>query len=453
MTDTDRRTGWAEPSGAGRHLRRGSLAMAGGLVVSGLASYAFLALAARALGPQRFAPLSVLWAALFVAGPGLFQPVEQELSRSIAARAARGDGFATITRRAALLAAGLFAGVAVGAAAASAWLADLLFGGDRSRVLALVAGVGGYAASHVVRGHLAGTGRYGRYAEWFHTDGAFKALPCLVLLLLGVATTGWYAAVLASAAYLGVLVAGRGRWDLGPDERTRSTWSELTRSMGHLLLTSFAVAALLNSGTVAVEVLATPSQADRAGIFLTGLVIARVPLFFYQAVQAALLPRLADLASRGQIVDLRRQLGVVLAGLASLTMAAVAAAYLMGSWLVGLLFGAEYRDLSGTDMAALALSSMLAMGALTLGQALIALHLQARTWWPWLAGLTVFGASAAWASDDLFVRVEVASVLSSAVVLVLMAAQVVAAIRARDAAPLGVDEVYEQLRDLPVEGA
>jgi hypothetical protein len=96
---------------------------------------------------------------------------------------------------------------------------------------------------------------------------------------------------------------------------------------------------------------------------------------------------------------------------------------------------------------------MLAMGALTLGQALIALHLQARTWWPWLAGLVAFGAAAAWASDDLFVRVEVASVLSSAVVLVLMGAQAVAAIRARAAGPLGVDEVYEQLRDLPVEGA
>lgn len=48
-----------------------------GLGVSGIASYAFLALSARALGPTAFAPLSVLWATLFVAGPGLFQPVEQ----------------------------------------------------------------------------------------------------------------------------------------------------------------------------------------------------------------------------------------------------------------------------------------------------------------------------------------------------------------------------------------
>ena len=214
----------------------------------------------------------------------------------------------------------------------------------------------------------------------------------MVLVLATVTGTGWYAAVLALAAYAGALAAGRGRWNTGPTEEAPAPWGELTRSMGHLLVTSLAVAALLNAGTVAVELLAGPEEADRAGIFLTGLVIARVPLFFYQAVQAALLPRLTQMATSGRLGDFRRGLWQMMGLLAALTVLTTIGAFVAGSWAVSLLFGPAYRELSGTDMAMLALSSMLAMAALTLGQALIALHLQARVWWPWLVGLAVFAA-------------------------------------------------------------
>src|SRR5690606_26301559 len=178
---------------------------------------------------------------------------------------------------------------------------------------------------------------------------------------------GWYAAVLAIAAYVGAAAAGRGRWDTGPPVEPESAWGELTRSMGHLLVSSLAVAALLNAGTVAVALLATPAEADRAGIFLTGLVIARMPLFFYQAIQAALLPRLTAMATQGRIRDFRHDLARMMGLLGVLTVVTIIAALVAGSWAVGLLFGSEYRVLTGADMALLALASMLAMGALTLG--------------------------------------------------------------------------------------
>lgn len=423
-----------------------------GLVLSGIASYAFLALAARGLGPERFAPLSVLWSTLFIAGPGLFQPVEQELSRSIAGRVAAGLGFASLLHRARLLTIGLFLAALAVTAVLSGVLVDNLFSGEWSLLAALVVGVGGYAVSHVVRGRLAGTQNFSRYAQWFGADALVKALPCAVLVAMGVATTPAYAAVLAIAAYAGTAVAGRGPRDTGPAEESDTPWGELTRSMGHLLATSLAVAALLNAGTVAVALLAGPKEADRAGVFLTGLVIARVPLFFYQAVQAALLPRLTSLATEGRFPDLRRSLYQLLALLGVLTAATTVAAAVAGSWAVGLLFGAEYRSLTGVDMALLALSSMLAMGALTLGQALIALHMQARVWWPWLAGLAVFAATAAWSSDDLFVRVELASVVSALTVLVLMALQTVPALRGAGPDHLDPGDVIEALYEFPLEG-
>jgi O-antigen/teichoic acid export membrane protein len=426
--------------------------MGGGLAVSGVAAYAFLALSARALGPAAFAPLSVLWAALFVVGPGLFQPVEQELSRSIAHRIAQNDGFATTRRRASALTLGLFLAVSMIIGVAGPFLSRELFGGDWFLVTALVIGVGGYAMSHTIRGYLAATGRFVRYGQWFLADGAAKAVPAAALVLFGVTNTAWFAAALALAAYVGFGVARRGRQDNGPLEREVPGWSELTQSMGHLLLTSMLVAALLNAGTVAVELLATPAEADQAGIFLTGLVIARIPLFFYQAVQAALLPRLADLAADGRLVDLRRSLARFMLALAGLTVLTSIGIYLFGSWAVGLLFGPEYRELSGWDMAVLTLASMLAMGALTLGQALIALHMQARVWWPWLIGLIVFIAVAIAGPDALFERVEAASLLSALATLVLMLVQTVVVLRTHDPDPVDPGDVFEAF-ELPVEGA
>jgi len=425
--------------------------MAVGLLVSGIASYAFLALAARALGPDAFAPLSVLWATLFVAGPGLFQPVEQELTRSIAARLAVHRGYRSLHGRAVALTAGLFGVTFVTALALSQFLVDDLFSGQWVLWGALVVGIGGYAVSHVVRGRLAATQQFGRYATWFVTDGVVKAVPCAALALTSLGA-GWYAAALALAAYVGALAAGRSLGEMGPSDELVAPWSELTRSMGHLLLTSLAVAALLNVGTVAVELLAGPDEADRAGIFLTGLVIARVPLFFYQAVQAALLPRLTQMATEGRVGDFRRGLARLMALFGGVTVVAMIGAVLLGSWAVGLLFGSAYSELSGTDMALLTLASMVAMAALTLGQALIALHRQALVWWPWLVGLVAFVAVAVTASEDLYVRVEAASVISSVVVLALMTAQTLPVLRRPFPTHLAEEDVLEALLEMPFEG-
>jgi len=422
-----------------------------GLVVSGVSAYAFLAMSARGLGPTAFAPLSVLWATLFVAGPGLFQPVEQELTRSISARLAEGSGYSTLLRRAVMLTAGLFAAVLVVAVAASSFIVNELFAGQWSLWVALVVGVGGYAVSHVVRGCLAASQQFNRYSAWFVADGLAKAVPCAVIAAAS-ASIGWYALVLAVAAYVGALVAGRGvRIDRSADEPD-SSWAELTRSMSHLLASSVAVAALLNAGTVAVELLAGPGESDMAGIFLTGLVIARMPLFFYQAVQAALLPRLTAVATKGQVRDFRTILWQMMGLLGVLTVLTIGASLVAGSWAVGLLFGPSYRALSGSDMALLALASMLAMAALTLGQALIALHRQSLVWWPWVLGLAVFAVTVVVASDDLFVRVEVASVVSSAVVLVAMAAQTIPLLGRTASTALDTGDLLEALHELPLEG-
>ncbi|HAQ22742.1 MAG TPA: hypothetical protein DCR10_04255, partial [Acidimicrobiaceae bacterium] len=73
-------------------LPEGTVAVGGGLLVNGLAAYAFITLASRDLGPEAYTPVGLLWALSFLLGPGFFQPLEQEVARIVAARSDRRIG-------------------------------------------------------------------------------------------------------------------------------------------------------------------------------------------------------------------------------------------------------------------------------------------------------------------------------------------------------------------------
>ena len=90
----------------------------------------------------------------------------------------------------------------------------------------------------------------------------------------------------------------------------------LSKALGSLLVASAATAFMLNVNPLAVEYLATDQQAHEPGRFLNALLIARIPLFFFQAVQASLLPKLSGLAGSHRHDELwhvlRRLLALVL---------------------------------------------------------------------------------------------------------------------------------------------
>ena len=73
----------------GEHNVYNALAAVGvGLIVAGLSAYGFLVLADKALSKDAYSPLGVLWSIVFLIGPGLFLPLEQEISRALAERSA-----------------------------------------------------------------------------------------------------------------------------------------------------------------------------------------------------------------------------------------------------------------------------------------------------------------------------------------------------------------------------
>ena len=401
----------------GRLESAGPLAMAAALGVNGVAAYLFLAAAAQTLGADGSGQVSVLWPVLWTIGMGFFLPLEQELSRSITARRAKGESWGILVGQVSRFGAWLFGGIAVVILASSPWLSDALFRGDMGFVLVLVYGVAGVAVSYVVRGLLAGSGRYLGYAGFYTVDAAVKAIPALLLMAAGVDLPMAFALVVTSSALVAAAAPMLRGAQLGEPGAPAST-TALRRSLLYLVLTAFFSAVVLNCGTVLVELLATPSEEDKASVFLSGLVMSRIPVFFFQAVQAIVLPRLSHSAASGEMDAFRSLLRWLLLAIVGLTVVGVPVSAVVGPKVVEMFFGSDFL-LSARDMAMLTLASMLMLAALTLNQAQIALHHQHETGWPWAVASVVMVVVTLLAGSELLLRVELGMVAAGATVAVL----------------------------------
>ena len=143
------------------------------------------------------------------------------------------------------------------------------------------------------------------------------------------------------------------------------------------------------------------------------MIIARVPLFFFQAIQAALLPALAAQAAAGRFAEFRHGFLRLFGLVGAVAALAVLANLAIGPVVVGVLFGGG-NTLTRVDLALLAAGSGVYMLALALAQALIALEGHALVVVGWLAGVLGFVVVlAAAASAGLFLRVELALVTAS----------------------------------------
>src|SRR5688572_11039790 len=123
-----------------RFAFEGAALASAAMLGSGVLAYAFLVLAAHALGKSGYGQLAVFWAGLFLVVVILFRPLEQTMSRSISDRLARGEEVRTVLRAVVAIYLALSAAVVVVGALAYEPLADRLFSGDEKMVAFLVAG-------------------------------------------------------------------------------------------------------------------------------------------------------------------------------------------------------------------------------------------------------------------------------------------------------------------------
>lgn len=399
-------------------LPQGTIPVSIGLIVTGATAYAYLILTARVLGPAKYAPLSVLWAMVFLVGPGVFLPLQQEVGRLFAQRRFEGVGAGPVARRAAAIGGALLAFLLAVTAAAAVPLGRALFDSQYLLVAGFACALVGYLLLSLTWGILAGGGRFGSYAVALSADGILRIAVCVVLAVVGVQTAGPYGLVMGVTPAIAAVIAMRGNTDLlqpGPP----APWGDLSSALGWLLIGSLGAQALANASIVAVELLASRSQHAEAGNFLAGVVIARFPLFLFGAVQAALLPRLATLSKGGHYGQFRSGLSRLLSLVAAIAVVSTVGAFLVGPWALQLLFGSKFV-LSRTDLTLLAAGSGAYMLALAIVQALIALGRHARSAVGWIAGLATFVVVTA-AGTTLLTRIEF-GFLSGALVALVAAA-------------------------------
>lgn len=426
-------------------LPEGTAAVGVGLVVAGLTAYAFLAVAKRALGEEAYAPLALLWTIVFLVGPGFFLPVEQEISRGLAERRSRGVGGGPLLRRAALLAVGLLAALLLATVAGAGILLDKSFAGEELLVVGLALALVGVAGGHVARGACSGQGRFRPYAVFLAADGVVRLSLCVGLAAAGVDSPGPYGMAVGVAPVVAVLLAvgrERGLVEEGPP----ASWREVTGALAALLVGSVFSFTLVNGGPLAVDLVGTDAEQAHAGVFLNALVIGRIPLFLFQAVQASLLPRLSSLAGAGKFEEFRTGLRrlllvtVVLGGLAAV------GSFLVGPFVVDILFG---DDVDHRTVGLLGLSVAAYMLALAIGQAVIALSGHRLVAASWATGVAAFVVVTAFAGDDVFLRVELGLVAGSALSAVAMGASLAARLAAGAEPEPG--PAIEALHDLPLE--
>jgi O-antigen/teichoic acid export membrane protein len=174
----------------------------------------------------------------------------------------------------------------------------------------------------------------------------------------------------------------------GPDLDPRAATSVLVTLVGASVLSQV----LANAGPVVVQVLAGPHDAETSGQFTAALVIARVPLFAFAAVQAVLLPGLAALVGAGRTDHFRRRVTLVGLLTVALGLAGTAGVWRVGDRLVPLLFGTGFA-ITRSVITLIALSGALFMVAQVLAQAMLAVGLDRWVLIGWGAGVAgLFGA-------------------------------------------------------------
>lgn len=373
--------------GASKHVY-----LIGGLSILGVSTYAFQLFAGRELGDAAYAPFGVFWMLVFLVCPGVFFPFEQELSRAVASRIARNESIQPIVRIASIAYAVICLSALLIAIPLNKFISERFFESRELLLVALIVSFVGYGGMYIVRGVLAGAGLTTGYGIAIGAEGIFRISAIVVLLSFQSITVEVLASIVAIGPYL---VAGVGVMFLRTLPKhlqpCAARWRDLTTAIGALLVASACVQVLTNIGPVVVQYLLRDKNKDAVGAFTKAVILTRIPVFLFQAIQAVLLPRLSAAAAIRDYRNLASGMKQMLILVLSIGIASTIFFSVFGLQLLRV-FGSD-DVLSSSDLLLLALSSAAFIIAMTYAQGLIALSQQRATALAWAIGLVVFSVS------------------------------------------------------------
>lgn len=380
-------------------------------------------LAARALGPEAYGRIAVLWAALFLTAVVLCRPLEQTTSRALADRLARGEEIATVVRAMAVLCAGTLAAVGLAAALARDAIGSRLFQGDGGMAAALFAGIAIYAVAYVLRGILAGTGWFRGYGLALVADTAARlalALPLVVVASQALAAT---AVVAAGAAGILLPAAGARRRlrAAGGAPAGRFRPGAALAFAAPVSIVAAADQLFVNGGPLLVALGGGADASAAAGLVFAATMLVRVPVFLFQGVAASLLPSLTRLQALADTASFRGMLATVgawMLGAGGLLLVGAAA---VGPEALRLVYGPGY-EAGRAELVLLAAGVGSYLAGAALSQALLALDRASMAAASWAAAAALFLALYAALPGEALWRISVAFACAAVAGLALLLA-------------------------------
>lgn len=407
-----------------RTLARSALLLTGAMGVSGILTYAFLVVTARALGPSTFGEVGALWGGMYIVSIVLFRPLEQTMSRAIADRRTRGEEGRTVLRSVGLVALGIAAVVLVTAAAAWNHISRGLFRGDSVMTALLVAGVVFYGCSYLVRGVVGGVMWFDGYGINVLAEGVARLLIAGLLVfaaskqvasvaVIGAGLGGALAPLLFGSRRISRALAGH-----------RGERFHVGKALAFAAPASTVAAAdqlLVSGGPLLIMVAGGPGAGKAAGIAFAATMLVRAPVYVFQGVAAALLPNFTNLQSGDRSRELWQATLkvtrlVALAGAGIVVVVAVA-----GPFASRLFYGNGFQT-TRTVLVWLALGVCFYLVDATLSQSLFALDAGVDAAVAWSAAAAIFVASYVLLPGSQLFRLAVAFAGATCALLVLLAA-------------------------------
>jgi O-antigen/teichoic acid export membrane protein len=337
------------PATRSRRDAVGASSVAAASLWSAVVTYLVMSVAAWAL-PQDRATVLLTFLAVLFAVYGVLSGVALETTRSIAA-AARDDHAPgpALWQVAAVVSA--CAAVAV-LALAPFWRDRVLHGGDDALVVPLVVAVDGYGVHSVLAGAAAGRAWWHQTAFVITAEATVRLLATVVVVLLSARVVGMGAASAAGAFAWLLLVARPGRTRRTLFLRADAAARVLARRMSAALVAQGASAVLVVGFPILLASSTGRAEYATAAPLLLAISLTRAPVLLpLNALQGVAVSHLVRAGT-----GLARLLVRLLALVAAVAAAGAAAAWVVGPWLIGLLFGEAYA-VDGTVLALLTLAA------------------------------------------------------------------------------------------------
>lgn len=346
----------ATPAGP---VTRGSVARVGtATVLTALCGYTVLYLAARDLEPAGFSVFSVFWGAFGLvtgAANGLLQEATREVRSTGYIEVAEGPRTHPMRVAASV---GVVAAALI-AASSPLWSGHVFAESQWLSVALLSVGLAGFCLHATLLGMLAGVGRWTQYGALMVTDAGIRVVVAAVTFVISWGLIGYlWATVGGAVAWLLLLIAS---------PATRAAASLMTPG-GTMTFLRGAAHSIAAAGASAILVMGFPvllkaTSGDlgaTGGVVILAVTLTRAPLLVpLTAMQGNLIAHFVDERAKRL-----RALVAPAAVVAALGAVGVAAAGLVGPWLLRVAFGEDYR--AGGALLACLTAAAIVMALLTL---------------------------------------------------------------------------------------